>query len=257
MNQLANLHILVTRPEPQGRALCLQIEERGGRALSFPTIAFAPPPDMHAFQEAIAKLGQQDWLIFISPQAVSASLVAMRSQWPVFPSTLRLAAVGAGTAKALQAAGYNVTVCPRDEWSSEALLDLPDFQSVVGKHIAIIRGVGGRELIDRTLAERGAHVLPVMAYQRVLPPSDTSKILPLLEQKKINIIICTSFEGVRNLTLLLGDSAWPYLKELPLIVMSERIKVLAHDLGFQTIWVTPKASSEAILDVIVQRKDEL
>ena len=109
----------------------------------------------------------------------------MRSQWPVFPSTLRLAAVGAGTANALQAAGYNVTVCPRDEWSSEALLDLPDFQSVAGKHIAIIRGVGGRELIDRTLTERGAQVLPVMAYQRVLPPSDTTRYATAGTDKKL------------------------------------------------------------------------
>lgn len=257
MNNLHNLCILVTRPEPQGRELCKLITDQGGQAVSFPTIAFAPPPDLQAFQQAIMALGEQDWLIFISPQAVYSSMIHIRNAWPQLPSTVKLAAVGAGTAKALRAAGYTVTAQPTTEWNSEALLDLPEFQSIAGKKIAIIRGVGGRELIDKQLAERGAHILTVLAYERVLPAIDVSNCLNLLKQNIIDMVVCTSYEGVRNLKILLGEAGWFYIKDIPLIVMSERIKTLAHDLGFQTIWVTRNASQTAILDLMAERRTKL
>lgn len=243
------MHVLVTRPEPQGTELCLRIEERGGKATNFPTIAFAPPPDPVAFTQAIQKIGEQEWLIFISPQAVYASVVAIRTAWPELPPQVKFAAVGEGTAKALQHAGYNVDVIPKD-WNTEGLLALPQFQHVQHKKIAVIRGEGGREKIDQVLTARGAELLPIIAYQRVLPVTDTTYCLSLLKKSAIDVIVCTSFEGVRNLKILLGEAGWPYIQNLPIIVMSERIKSLAQGLGFQTIWVTSNASNNAVLELV-------
>lgn len=257
MNHLQNLTILVTRPEPQGDALCRLISAHGGRAISFPTIAFAPPPDPDAFQRALSLLDEQDWLIFISPQAVYASIPHIRKTWPQLPETVKFAAVGAGTARALQEAGYNIAVHPDTDWSSAGVLDLPEFRLVSGKKIAIIRGAGGREILDKTLAERGAHILPVLAYERVLPDVDVNQYLELFKKGTINRIVCTSYEGVRNLKILLGETGWPYLQTVPVIVVSERIKSLAHDLGFRRIWVTRNASQEAVLEVMAERRNEL
>jgi uroporphyrinogen-III synthase len=253
MTDLQGRHILITRPEPQGSELCRLIEAKGGQAICMPTLAFAPPPDSEAFDRALAAFGDQDWLIFISPQAVLASVPAIRRQWPLFPTSVQFACVGEGTAKALLAAGYRVSHYPEKEWNSEGLLDLPCFQSVTGKKIAIIRGEGGRELVDKTLAARGATILPVIAYQRVLPELKLHSALAWLEQHKIDSIVCTSFESVKNLKILWGEEAWPYLKACPLYVVSERIKGLAHDLGFQTIWVTHRASNESILETLMGR----
>ena len=44
-----------------------------------PTLAFGPPPDSAQFQRAIAAMGEQDWLIFISPQAVYSSQAAIKN----------------------------------------------------------------------------------------------------------------------------------------------------------------------------------
>ncbi len=254
---LSNITILVTRPEPQGTELCQQITELGGNAISFPTIAFTPPPDTDAFAKGIAQLSEQEWLVFISPQAVRASVPAIRQSWPHLPPTVKFAAVGAGTAKALKAAGYDVALQPSNEWSSEALLEMCEFQQVTGKKIAVIRGVGGRGLLDTVLQDRGATVLAVVAYERVMPEIDIRPCLQQLKEGKIDAAVCTSFEGVSNLKTLLGGDAWPLLQKIPLIVMSERIKTLAQDLGFRTIWVTKNASVTAILELIVQRRNEL
>ncbi len=254
MNDLHLLRILVTRPHPQGEVLCKLIEARGGQAIHFPTIDFAPAPDPQAFHQAIAELGEQDWLIFNSPRAVYASVVEIRRTWPQLPEEVKFAAVGFGTAKALQEAGYNVAVIPQTEWSSEGLLGDPVFQSVQGKKIAIIRGAGGREVLDNTLMARGAHVLPVIAYQRILPQIPGYEVNQLLSEHQIDVIVSASFESVVNLKIMLGEQSWSALKICPLVVVSERIKRLAYDLGFQTIWVASHASDAAILDTIPKER---
>jgi uroporphyrinogen-III synthase len=245
-----HLHILITRPEIQGRELCQRITEHGAHPIHFPTIAFAGPPDEQAFTQALMQLGEQDTLIFISPQAVYASIAHIRKHWPHFPDTVKWAAVGAGTAKALQEAGYNAVLYPDKQQNSEGLLALPEFQHVTDKKIAIIRGAGGREHLDKILAERGASVLPVIAYERILPTMDISDCLSRLKQRAIDVIVCTSYDSIRNLKILLGDAGWPYLQEIPVIVVSVRIKMLAEDLGFRRIWVTRDASQTAILDTL-------
>ena len=256
-DSLQQLHILVTRPDPAGQSLCDYLDAHGARTLHFPTIAFAPPDDTQALQQAIGQLGEQDWIIFNSPQAVYDSVALIRAAWPQFPPSVQFAAVGAGTARALHAAGYIVAVHPADEWSSEGVLDLPEFTHVVGKKIAIVRGEGGRLLLEKTLKTREAQVTPVIAYKRILPSVDMTKIITKLKQDPVNVAICTSYEGVRNLKEMFGEAGWPLIGSLPLIVMSRRIILLARELGFQTLWLAENASHAAILKTLADKKDEI
>ena len=249
------ISVLITRPDPAGSELCALIEAEGDHAIKFPTIDFAEPADRDAFQHAIAELGKQDWLIFVSPRAVYESVPTIRRQWPLLPETVKFAAVGAGTAKALYEAGYRA-IYPEREWSSEGLLALPEFQSIDNQHIAIVRGEDGREHLANSLIARGAQVMHVIAYQRVLPKADITSVLALVKAHKIDAIVCTSFDGVRNLkTLFAAD--WPLFSAIPLIVVSERIKMLARDLNFQTIWVARNASHAAILELLAQKRNEI
>lgn len=251
MSNLDKLRVMVTRPQPQGMELCRLIDSCGGQAVSFPTIEFAPPTDVKAFQQAILLLGEQDGLIFISPQAVYASVTAIREVWRQFPLHVQFAAVGAGTANAMQEAGFTQIIYPSHDWSSEGLLDLPEFQNITHKLWAIISGEGGRDVLEKTLIARGAHVLPVIAYQRVLPQVDPAPYLALFKQYQIDVVVCASYESIRNLKILLGKEGWPFIRVVTLVVMSERLKVLAQDLGFQTICVARNASHKAVLDALV------
>lgn len=251
-SDLSSLYILVTRPGDAGADLCAQIEVHGGKAVHFPVIDFAPPADEQAFQESIHALGKQDWIVFNSPQSVRSAVPMMRAVWPEFPPFVKFAAVGAGTSKALHAAGYIAALYPQREWSSEGLLAMPEFQNVSGKRIAIVRGAGGRELLEKILRERGANVTSCIAYQRILPMVNASACFQLIREKKLQVIVAGSFESVSNLLLLLGSDCWPLVKEIPLIVMSERVKKLAAESGFRTIWVTETASNSAVLDLIAK-----
>ena len=254
---LQDLHIMVTRPDPAGSMFCAWIEKQGGRATHLPTIAIVSLSDSQAFVDALSFLAEQDWLIFISPQAVYQSIPAIRKRWPHLSTQAKFVAVGGGTAKALSDIGYPVDLQPETDWSSEGLLQLPLFQSLLNQKIAIIRGAGGRELLEKELRSRGGKILSVMAYERTLPLLTMKPYLALLQDKMIDLVIGTSGEGIQNLKILIGKDGFHSLKKVPLLVVSERIKRLAQDLGFQTIWVARQAGNEAIAECINAKKDEL
>ena len=94
----------------------------------------------------------------------------------------------------------------------------------------------------------------MIAYQRNLPVVDSKPYGALMKNHAIHVIVCTSFEGVQNLKKLLLES-WFYLKDIPLIVVSQRMKILAHHLGFQTIWVAESASHAAIIKNLAQLRN--
>lgn len=260
MTSLAGLGVLVTRSDEAGALLSEKIQAEGGLAWHYPTLAFAPPRNIAAYHAAMAELYQQTWLIFISPQAVAATLPLLKPQWPELASRVKVACIGGATAAALQAAGIERVVCPDSEWSSEGLLNMEAFQWVQGVNIAIIRGEGGREKIDRILSERGANLLPVIAYERILPyvsPEKQAEVMAALQAKKIDIVIATSFSSVENLKQLIAPAAWPILKATPLSVMSERVQQLAQDLGFMHVWINNRASDEAIISLLVKERTRL
>src|SRR5688572_27779415 len=179
---LRGLSVLVTRPLPQGLMLCQQIKAHGGEAHYFPTITFAPPVDQKIFEHTITQLPTQDMLIFVSPRAVTMSMPFIEKI--TLPTEIQFAAVGEGTAHPLEKAGINA-IYPTDEAGSHALLAMPLMQNIAKKKITIVKGAGGRELLARTLVERGAFVTEVIAYQRELPVVAPDHTIELFSQKKI------------------------------------------------------------------------
>lgn len=229
--------ILVTKPGLSGEHLCEAIEKIGEEAIHFPTIAFSSLTNQVSFQANLLNLPQQDWLIFISPTAVNLSLPTIIAHYPHFPSLpLQLAAIGESTANLLKQT-VNVPILYPETWNSESLLRLSPFLKPVQKKIMLVKGEGGHPLLKNQLIERGAIVSELLTYKRILPLIDHNKPLSALKLRKINAIIATSGEGVINLKTLIGQKNWPLLQSIPLIVISDRIKLLANDLGFQTIWV--------------------
>lgn len=252
---LEHLTILVTRPPPEGEILCQRITAINGIAIYLPTIEIIPPADMTAFNERIGRLVQYDWLIFVSKQAVYQSIEAIKKAEKPFPAHVRVAAIGCGTAEVLKKQGLPVDIYPESDWRSEGLLELPDFQQLKQKKIALISGEGGRPLLAEQLTSRGALVTRIMAYRRCLPTIDLQKYIDILP--KIDIIVCTSNEIMQNLKIVLQTRGWDLLRTTPVMVVSDRMAHFANDLGFQKIILAKNASHDAIMSTLIQEKDLL
>jgi uroporphyrinogen-III synthase len=253
---LTNFTVLVTRPEQGGQDLCAVIAEHGGNAVHFPTIGFAPPNQPDDMDKVTDYLASYDLLIFISPQAVLASQDSLIKKWSTLERKPKIAAVGEGTKKILLNSGCAVDYVPLSTWGSEGLLALPALQAVEGQHILIIRGEGGREILADTLRERGAQVSQLPAYQRIVPRAISEQVLLLMKKKQIHAIVCTSFTGVQNLKTMLQQKGWGILQPIPLVVVSDRIRLLAQALGFGEIHLAENVSHDSILQTLIQLRNE-
>lgn len=243
---LNHLRVLVTRPQIPGEILCEKIRAANGKAIHLPTVVIQP---LRSHIDQLKTLEQFAWLIFLSPNAVLHSATDIHALWPIFPNQTKIAAVGVSTAAALQKANLTVAVVPKEDWRTEGLLDLPEFQQISQQNIALISGVGGRELLADTLKERGAHVSRISVYERQLPQIDMREYIGLFHQHSIDIIISTSQESLQNLLVLMGLNK-AELFAIPLIVVSERIAEYAKQKGFKRVLIAKSARDDDILEIL-------
>lgn len=216
MPTLKNRAIWVTRPTHQASPWLEAIRARGGQAVSVPMIEIQPV----VYEKP---LPIADIAIFVSPNAVQHT-----------PDCLCLA-VGKATADCLKKLGITA-IYPREE-NSEGLLALPELQSVQNKKILIFKGTKGRELLQKTLKERGAAVECIETYKRIPPKVSKQQISTLPDA-----ILVTSVEILKNLYQLVPQSL-----ATPLVVISERIQSVAKHLGFKTVLNTQSAEIEACI----------
>ncbi len=243
----------MTRPEHQAENLSSLIEEQGGIAVRFPTLEIVARDDSDAIAAALESLDEYQWVIFISANAVNFALKANSGKIAHLKKAGRggFVAVGQATKYAMKMAGLPVNLVPDNGYNSEALLAMPELQHVEGQKFLIIRGVGGREQLATTLRSRGAIVNYLEVYQRTVPCIDNSLVVNLLSQHRLDVITVTSAEALQNLSLMLGDKNNRLLILIPLVVVSDRIRCIAADMGFNRIVVTESPTDAAILKTVI------
>jgi uroporphyrinogen-III synthase len=243
-HELGDVWVVVTRPAHQAERMVRLIEAAGGHAIRFPALAIQPPADRAALNQILDRLPDCQLAIFVSPNAVDMAWphVLHRGGWP---ANTRVAAVGAGTARALQERGVAVDIMPRERFDSEALLALESLQQVAGQNIILFRGKGGRELLGRTLAERGAHVLYAECYERARPAQDAGLLLQHWRRQQLDVIIVTSGDALQNLYDMCAGAGRDYLLRTTLAVVSERLAARCRELGWQTEPIVANRAGDA------------
>ena len=240
---LQNIGIAITRPIDQAKKLAKLIEQAGGTPILFPLIEITPLNDYSQFERVISEIGNYDWAIFISSNAVQNAMPRLVKLG--IPSNLQFAAIGPVTAKELQNFGVEEVLTPKERFDSESLLTLPEMTNVAGKKIMIIRGVGGRDVLAETLKARGAQVTFAECYQRINPQTDCDLLAQLYAENKLHGIVVTSSEAMRHLLDLTDNADW--LKHVTLFVNHARIAELPLQMGLKVL-IADALGDEAMLD---------
>ena len=239
---LSGLKILVTRPRDQASGLAQGITQAGGIPVLFPLLDIAPVADVQVLRQQVSRLAQCDLAIFISPNAVKYGMAAILDEPGGLPASLRVATVGAGSAKALHVAGVAEVIVPAERFDSEGLLAMPELQHIAGWRVMIFRGDGGRELLGDMLQARGATVEYVTCYRRSKPQQPVSELL-LASPDAITV---TSSEALGYLWQMLDEQARAALLDKPLFVPHPRIAGLARSQGWKHVHLTD-AGDEGLL----------
>jgi len=235
---LAGIGVLITRPAEQAEHLGRLLRAEGAIPISFPTLEIAPPSDPEAMRQTLTRAHAYDWCVFVSPTAVERSWPTLQAIHPDWPGSVRLAAVGPGSARALRQHGAHEVLSPKNGGDSEYLLALSFLQDMRGQRVLIVRGEGGRPLLGDTLRQRGAEVDYAQCYRRRCPDTDPSPVLERWRAGGIQAVVCTSAEILANLIALLGAAGFSLFAATPLFVPHPRIAADAHAHGLTRVHTT-------------------
>lgn len=153
------LTAVLTRPGSAVQPLRDALTQRGVDSIVQPLVDITAIP---VEDRELVTLHPGDICIFISANAVDQGLANLAPQLKALGCAIL--AVGNATARAVSAAGFDVSVPSRAD--SEGLLALDALHDVDGKQVVIVKGEGGRGLLAEALKERGALVVSYVCYRR-------------------------------------------------------------------------------------------
>ena len=246
---LAGAGVIITRPAGQCEALACLVEAAGGRAFILPAMAIEPTRAATTWPSRLPDINEYHLLVFISRNAVKYGAHYLSDQ------DMDIAAVGPSTAKSLEAEGHPANVVSEQGFTSEALLDHPRLQDMRGKRVLIVRGVGGRELLEQSMAARGARVDYLEVYCRTeseIPPQVLEQVRMDLDAGHIRFVTATSVQTLENILLLLGDEARHLLGRTQLVSASGRVVQKAKELGIPTAEPASGPADQDLLEHMIR-----
>jgi uroporphyrinogen-III synthase len=234
--RLQGLGVVIVRPAGRGDRLAERVAAEGAHPILFPTIEILPAARPARLATLIERLQTFDWAVFVSPTAAREGLRCVRASrdWPSGP---RLAAVGRGTAAALEELGFRTVLAPAASADSEALAALPELADVAGQNVVIFRGEGGREHLARVLAERGARVEYAECYRRSRPAADPAPLVAQWRAGGVQAVCAASGGAITNLREMLADQGMALARATPVFVPHPRIAATAREAGFTHVIV--------------------
>ncbi len=190
---------VVTRTREQASRLSCRLRELGAEVLEIPTIKIDPPTRKEILAEAMASLGEYDWLVFTSPNGVTAFFDYFFRAFDDLRAlgNLRIAAVGPATAEKIAAIHLHVDAMPKKYLTSELVAAIEAVESIENLKILLARAEVANPELPRELTARRAIVDDVPVYQ-TLPEEDRNGAAARLWEEGADWITFSSSSTVRH-----------------------------------------------------------
>lgn len=224
MNEFNNkVRVLVTRPKHQQSHFLKSCEDAGLEPITLPCIDILPV-ECSIDQNEIS---QADLIFFTSRNAVEFANLVFPFPW----SGANIYAIGRATERVLGNHGQELIHPPVEPYTSEAFLEWYETQEPI-KSALVIKGMGGRDIIESHLQSNNVDVVVKPVYKRVSPVVSDAERQRVFVDTPPHIISITSDEVLRNLVNIAGPDYANILHATQLVVNSERCAEMAVRLGF-------------------------
>ncbi|GAA73310.1 uroporphyrinogen III methyltransferase / synthase [Pseudoalteromonas sp. BSi20439] len=206
---------MITRPEGKGAALAQQLEQAGYQASLYPVlkITYLTPTSVE-----LSPLVNADKIIFVSQDAVHA-LNALK---PAINTKAQFYGVGQQTADTIYEV-FGVRAALPKQHDSEGLLALKSLADVDGSNIVLVKGIGGRPEIAKTLKQRGAYLNNCVVYQREPVEPSSANWIDHWQSLNVHGIVITSNAAVDAIFNTITPAQLTWLQQCEFYVASERI----------------------------------
>ena len=218
--ELSGKRIVVTRTRPQAGALSTQLRALGADVFELPTIEIQPPTDLRAFAELVQDAHAYDWIVFTSPNGVTAFFDLFYKLYDDAREIggARIAVIGPGTAQRVKSFHMHVDLEP-EEFVAEGLVRAFQKQGTIENlRILLARAEQARDVLSKQLTRLGAIVDEGFAYRTVAETRDVTGARRRFVDEGADLITFTSSSTVENflalgLGMAKGDAGrkhWPH-----------------------------------------------
>ncbi|MGC3971999.1 MAG: uroporphyrinogen-III C-methyltransferase [Pirellulales bacterium] len=222
--------IVLTRPEQQCDEARRQLTDLGAEVLLQPAITIGPPSNWEALDAALAGVGEFDWIAFSSVNGVESFFTRLRRLG--FDARAlgraKLAAIGPGTAEALEAEKLRADLVPA-EFRAEALAAALVERAAPKSSVLLVRASRGREVLAEMLTAAGHRVTQAVAYSSTDVTTPDADVAALLQAGRIDWLTVTSSAIARSLANLFGDD----LRKTKLASISPITTETLRSLGYE------------------------
>src|SRR5262249_33790064 len=179
----------------------------------------------------VPDLAAYEWVVFTSVNGVGAwferGFAPAGLDARAFAG-VRIAAIGPGTAAALDERGIRVDLLP-ERFVAESLLDAFPDPSTDGPRVLLARAEHARDVLPDGLSARG-YAVDVLAVYRTVTASPDAQVLARVRTGDVSAITFTSSSTVRNFVDLVG----PFACAQPLLASIGPVtSQTARDLGLR------------------------
>lgn len=254
---MTDYRVLNTRPMPMAEELQVELYKLRISSIQCPVInnqtleteldnwqTLLNNPDCHWV--FISKPAVNFFTAFVNHQNSSGAASSFIPKGQVF-------GVGPSTKATLEQHYSNLSVFLPEEFNSEALLVMPELLSA--KQVVLVKGVGGRGLIQQTLQAHDIEVIELDLYQRQVTEFDKKQVQTWLE---CDLIMATSVDIAKaiwqNVAQLTEMQRHEFLQNKSWLVLSERIKAFLIQLKIpvNNIYVCEQSDNSSIIKLINQ-----
>jgi uroporphyrinogen-III synthase len=195
---LAGHRVLVTRAAHQAGKLSDELRARGAEPVEVPVLEICPLESYERLDQALRNLDEYDWLILTSANTVRAMVERAAELGLELSSmnSLKLVAIGTGTAAEARNAGMSVAMVP-ENYVGESLVESLAGE-VSGKKFLLARAAVARDVIPDALRSAGATVDVVDAYRNRMPANAPEQLRQALGQG-VAAVTFTSSSSVSHL----------------------------------------------------------
>ena len=249
--------IVVTRARAQATGFAELLESYGAQTVQFPTIEIQPILETPALDEAITHLGDYDWIIFTSVNAVEIFYSRLRKNGADVRSfgKAQICAVGPKTLEALDRIGICADFAPSQ---SRGLAIAAEMENLMGQNIMMPCATIAPEDLRMALREKGAVVDTIPIYDTV---KTEGKGREELEKKIINgeidMVTFTSSSTVTNFVDMFDQRPVEvFLAKVGIAVIGPSTASMVKRYGLAADVMPNEASVEALAREIVRFYDK-
>ncbi|MFN2617190.1 MAG: uroporphyrinogen-III C-methyltransferase [Thermoleophilaceae bacterium] len=165
--------IAVTRARAQASALAARLTALGAEVVEAPAIRIVPRPVDGALVQAVERIADYALVCLTSPNGAELLLdaLAARGRDARELAGATVAAIGPGTAAALEARGVRADVLP-ERSVAESLVEALEAVPVEGRRVLVARAAEARDVLPDALRERGAELDVLALYDTLAQPLD-------------------------------------------------------------------------------------